>query len=180
MLSSLTIKETLALCIYISRNMTKPTKWVWAQRKLRSAQADQSSLYAQSVALGPSLFHADLSLRWAYTHFVGLSCRGSNSFKCTCAATEPSQGGGFLSEGSLFPYIVLANSRFCQSLCYSSMWQILFSHELAQMMINCCKYDIPQNYHICWSRWYEPRHEKTCLWGFRPGETQTGLLSWWD
>ena len=24
---------------------------------------------------------------------------------------------------------------------------------------------------------YEPHHEKTCLLGFRPGETQTGLLS---
>ena len=23
----------------------------------------------------------------------------------------------------------------------------------------------------------EPRHEKTCLWGFRPGKTQTGLRS---
>ena len=23
----------------------------------------------------------------------------------------------------------------------------------------------------------EPRHEKTCLWGFRPGPTQTGLYS---
>ena len=26
----------------------------------------------------------------------------------------------------------------------------------------------------------EPRHEKTCLRGVRPGKTQTGLLSWWD
>ena len=24
---------------------------------------------------------------------------------------------------------------------------------------------------------YEPCHEKTCLWGFRPGRTQTGLYS---
>ena len=27
---------------------------------------------------------------------------------------------------------------------------------------------------------YEPRHEKTCLRGFRPGKTQTGLLSYRD
>ena len=27
---------------------------------------------------------------------------------------------------------------------------------------------------------YEPRHEKICLRGLRPGKTQTGLLSWWD
>ena len=26
----------------------------------------------------------------------------------------------------------------------------------------------------------EPRHEKTCLRGFRPGKTQTGLLSYRD
>ena len=25
--------------------------------------------------------------------------------------------------------------------------------------------------------WNEPRHEKTCLQGLRPGKTQTGLLS---
>ena len=25
---------------------------------------------------------------------------------------------------------------------------------------------------------YEPRHEKTCLWGLRPGKTQTGMLSY--
>ena len=24
---------------------------------------------------------------------------------------------------------------------------------------------------------YEPRHVRTCLWGFRPGPTQTGLYS---
>ena len=27
---------------------------------------------------------------------------------------------------------------------------------------------------------YEPHHKKTCLWGFRPGMTQTGLLSYRD
>ena len=27
------------------------------------------------------------------------------------------------------------------------------------------------------SRESEPRHKKTCLWGFRPGTTQTGLCS---
>ena len=25
---------------------------------------------------------------------------------------------------------------------------------------------------------YEPHHEKTCLWGLRPGKIQTGLLSY--
>ena len=27
---------------------------------------------------------------------------------------------------------------------------------------------------------YEPHHEKTCLQGFQPGKTQTGLLSYID
>ena len=43
--------------------MTKPTKWLWAQRRLGSAwastQSDQSSLCAQWVAKDPSFLHAD-------------------------------------------------------------------------------------------------------------------------
>ena len=27
---------------------------------------------------------------------------------------------------------------------------------------------------------FEPRHEKTCLWGLQPGKTQTGLLRYRD
>ena len=27
---------------------------------------------------------------------------------------------------------------------------------------------------------FEPRYEKTCLWGLWPVKTQTSLLSWWD
>ena len=69
--------------MYMSRDMTKPTKWVCAQRRLRSAwasaQSDQSSLSAEWVAKDPSFLHADsedsdqtdLSRRWAHTHFVG-------------------------------------------------------------------------------------------------------------
>ena len=47
----------------MSRDMTKPTKWVCAQRRLRSAwasaQSDQSSLCTQWVAKDPSFLHAD-------------------------------------------------------------------------------------------------------------------------
>ena len=47
----------------MSRLMTKPTMWLCAQRRLRSAwasaQSDQSSLCAQWVAKGPSFLHAD-------------------------------------------------------------------------------------------------------------------------
>ena len=31
-----------------------------------------------------------------------------------------------------------------------------------------------------WQRTIEPRHEKTCLRGLRPGKTQTDLLSYTD
>ena len=49
--------------INVSRDMTKPTKWVCAQQRLRSAWAsalsDQSSLCAQWVAEGPRFHHTD-------------------------------------------------------------------------------------------------------------------------
>ena len=49
--------------IQMSHNMTKPTKWACAQRRLRSAwasaQSDQSSLCAQWVAKDPRFLHAD-------------------------------------------------------------------------------------------------------------------------
>ena len=69
--------------------MSKPTKWVCAQRRLRSAwasaQTDQSLHYPHEESLGPKLpidaqrrlwsdwadAPADLSLRWVHSHFVG-------------------------------------------------------------------------------------------------------------
>ena len=78
--------------VQLSRDMTKPTKWECAQRRLRSAlasaQSDLSSLSAKWVVKGPRFLHADskdsdqtgrmprliwgfASLRWAHTHFVG-------------------------------------------------------------------------------------------------------------
>ena len=79
------LSSWLSACsvFFMSRNMTKPTKWLCAQRRLRSAwasaQSDQSSL---CVAKDPSFLHvdcedcedwtdaqADLSLRWAHMPF---------------------------------------------------------------------------------------------------------------
>ena len=71
----------------MSRLMTKPTKWLCTQQRLRSAwasvQSDQSSLCTQWIDKDPSLLHvdsedsdqpghaqADLSLHWAHSHFV--------------------------------------------------------------------------------------------------------------
>ena len=73
--------------------VTKPTKWLCAQRRLRSAwafaQSDQSSLCAHWVGKDPSFLHADsedsdqtgrmLRLIWVFTrrtcHFVGFVMR---------------------------------------------------------------------------------------------------------
>ena len=38
---------------HISRDMTKPAKWLCAQRRLRSAQADQSLRCPHEESLGP-------------------------------------------------------------------------------------------------------------------------------
>ena len=76
--------------------MTKPTKWLCAQRRLRSAwasaQSDQSSLCTQWVAKDPSFLHADSKdsdqtgrmprLIWVFAgrtcHFVGFVMRRLN------------------------------------------------------------------------------------------------------
>ena len=73
--------------------MTKPTKWLCSQQRLRSAwalaQSDQSSLCAQWVAKDPSFHHADIEvsdqpgqmprLIWVLAgrtcHFVGFVMR---------------------------------------------------------------------------------------------------------
>ena len=75
----------------MSRDMTKPTKWLCAQRRLRSAwpsaQSDQSICCPSKTAwflsyplsaqrsLWPDWADAqdDLSLCWAHTHFVGFA-----------------------------------------------------------------------------------------------------------
>ena len=50
----------LLLAHNMSHNMTKPTKWVCAKGRFRSAQSDQeSSLCAQWVAKDPSFRHVD-------------------------------------------------------------------------------------------------------------------------
>ena len=79
----------------MSHDLTKPTKWLCAQRRLRSAlvsaQSDQSLLCAQSVAKGPSFLYADSEdsdqtgqmprLIWVFAGrtiiLLVLSCRGS-------------------------------------------------------------------------------------------------------
>ena len=65
----------------ISHLMTKPTKWLYTQRRLRSsAESDQSSLWARWVAKDPSFRHAHREdsdqtgqmprLIWVYTGYM--------------------------------------------------------------------------------------------------------------
>ena len=69
---------------YLSRDMTKPTKWVCAQQRLRSAwasaQSDQSSLSAWRK-LGSLATHWEHRLLWVFAGrtliLLVLSCRGS-------------------------------------------------------------------------------------------------------
>ena len=52
--------------------MTKPTIWLWAQRRLRSAWALSYPLSAQRRCWSDwADAKAELSLRWVHTHFVG-------------------------------------------------------------------------------------------------------------
>ena len=85
----------------MSRDMTIPTKWLCAQRRLRSAwasaQSDQSLRCPHEEALGPLLCiertaQSDLSLRRAHTNFVGfvmswLICTYLNFFNFSYLAT---------------------------------------------------------------------------------------------
>ena len=45
------------------------------------------------------------------------------------------------------------------------------------LSLQCLQFYCPN---IHWVSRYEPHHEKTCLRGFRPGNTETGLLSYRD
>ena len=92
-LNSITIVVSIYIFkIHMSRDMTKPTKWVCAQRRLRSAWASiqsnqESSLCAQWVAKDPSFLHAHSEdsgqtgrmarLIWVFAGRTAiLSCRG--------------------------------------------------------------------------------------------------------
>ena len=105
--------------------VTKPTKWVSAQQRLRSAwasaQSDQSSLskaWTLSYPLSAQRrlwsdwadAQADLSLRWAHTRFVGfvmswLKCRltrGASSKRCDITVLDRSRTEHLLMKNSFF------------------------------------------------------------------------------
>ena len=77
----------------MNRLMTKPTKWLCAQRRLRSAQHPSSLIRVFAVRMKKASVlsyplsaqrrlwsdwadaQADLSLRWTHSHFVGFDMR---------------------------------------------------------------------------------------------------------
>ena len=68
-------------CLYMSRIMTKPTKWVCAQRRLRSAWASTQSDQSHLAKGRESLFHLYLYLAYVTYGFFSVflfssSCQG--------------------------------------------------------------------------------------------------------
>ena len=140
--------------------MTKPTKWLCSQQRLRSAwasaQSDQSLRCPHEESLGHQYplsaqrrlwsdwvdAQADLSLRWAHSHFVG-----------------------FVMSRLIFTMVVF--------LILQPPGRGVVLHKFFDLYLSV-------HVSIQWLRRYEPRNEKTCLRGLRPGKTKTGLLSYSD
>ena len=62
--------------------MTKPTMWLCAHRRLRSDWASASLIRVFVFRMKKAFdAQADLSLRWAHTHFVGFVMMRLKCFK---------------------------------------------------------------------------------------------------
>ena len=80
---------------------------------------------------------------------------------------------------SRFMLISMASSQVCEKvviLWKPDAWNnsLVWSFASCEFIWNLLADD--QSF-LKYSVWYEPRHEKTCLRGLRPGRTQTGLRS---
>ena len=120
-------------CSYLSRDMTKPTKWLCAQRRLTSAWASAQSDQSLRCPLNGSFLHADSEdsdqtgrmprLIWVFAGrtliLLILSCRGS-----CCVALRFSLRG--------VSSLVLPCSHVLQSTAYKkvALWspRLLFMH----------------------------------------------------
>ena len=73
LLCSAEIADRSMIFLEMSHDMIKPTKWVCAQRRLRSVPKDARFFHADSEDSDQTWAdaQADLSLCWAHTHFVG-------------------------------------------------------------------------------------------------------------
>ena len=112
-------------CDDLSRDMTKPTKWLCVQRRLRSAwasaQSDQSLRCPHEESLGPQLplsalrrvdAQADLSLHWAHTHFVGFVISWLIWIKFPCLYSLYSMTEYFHFYMIHFYYIMTCNVKY--------------------------------------------------------------------
>ena len=135
-----------------SHDMTKPIKWVCAQRRLRSAsasnQSDQSLMCAQWVAKDPRFLHSDSEdsdqtgrmprLIWV---FAG----------CTLTLLVLSYEVTQFEYASL--YLQITSGSFSQSFCKSLLPSLFFN--LLRIFL-----------FLLQLQWYEPSHENTCLCKF--------------
>ena len=177
----------------MSRLVTKPTKWL-RPSKLRSGIRpvwSESSLCAKWVAKGPSFLHADsvnsdqadLSLRWAHTHFVGFVTRW---LKCLCCSISR----------LLFCYLLHKKSSIRCTECITQYkdyargkWNIQIVHIWAaswqnqQMACHPAKTPISKGIRLVWSEsslsaWRNLGSLAT-HWAQRKDSDQTDLsLSW--
>ena len=74
-------------------------------------------------------------------------------------------------------YCVIADLKYRNCTLQSSVYTLYVYLTVSKTMvkIRICKMHSPSPTPLVD---YEPRHEKTCLRCFRPGQTQTGLLSY--
>ena len=122
----------------MSRDMTKPTKWLCSQRRLGSAwastQSDQSSLRVWWVAKDPSFLHADSEdsdqigqmprLIWVFAGHIlilVLWCCGSNNVNI-----------------DLLYCVILYTCRICQFIPEIYTYQSFFSANLTPNCQFCC------------------------------------------
>ena len=160
--------------------MTKPTKWVCAQRRLRSAwasaQSDQSFHRALIwVAKGPRFLHADSEdsdqtgrmprLIWVFTgHTVTLlvlSCRGSILSKRSRWNGKPSRPGLDLFVRKL----VIIKIVLLTVVILFQIWDLECLH--------LCNIEKQGSKHRTFI--FEQRHDKTNKMSVRPAKTQISL-----
>ena len=176
---------------HMSRDMTKPTMWLCAQRRLRSAwasaQSDQSlrCLHEAAWVLIYPLSaqrrlwsdwadaQADLSLRWAHSHIVGF-------VMCTSFFALPEIAMTLSNDN----FITLTESKWPQSffsvlprdklqtritpssppLRIVSLLSVIARHRTAELCST-----------IIWYMINEPPHDKTNEVTVRPAKTQISL-----
>ena len=136
----------------MSRDMTKPTKWECAHRRLRSAwasaQSNQSLRCPHEETLGPWLpiertaktlirlggFPGWSESSLANTHFVGLLCRGSY----LCYMNNNLLSVDWYVNGTSGSFITLANFEFGLSGCLLYSYVHEFSFQTSTLHVFRC------------------------------------------